>query len=143
MAPSRNWITDRATNAENAGSNPAGATKLLESAASAAYNAFAMKVLIFKTMEGQAKGLQYRKEIEPDVLFVFPFIEAGSGFHSRNVPEAFDLAYLSQDMRVIKAVRVDPPYQTDVAPPGTFMAIEAKAGNLEKWGFLNGNRVSF
>jgi hypothetical protein len=44
---------------------------------------------------------------------------------------------------VLRAVRVDPPYQTDVAPSGTFMAIETKAGNLEKWGFLNGDRISF
>lgn len=102
-----------------------------------------MKVLIFKTLEDQARGLQFRNEIEPDILFVFPYIQAGEGFHSRNVAEPFDLAYLSQDMRVLRAVRVDPPYQTDVAPSGTFMAIEAKAGNLEKWGFLNGDRISF
>lgn len=102
-----------------------------------------MKVRIFRTPEEQATGLQHRASIEPDVLFVFPYILAGYGFHSRNVSEAFDLAYLSEDMHVLKAVRVTPPYETDVAPKGTFMAIEAKAGNLDKWGFLNGGRVSF
>lgn len=102
-----------------------------------------MKVLIFGTLEAQAKGLQYRPSIEDDILFVFPYIEGGRVFHSRNVAEPFDLAFLSKQMRVIRAVTITPPYETDMAPEGTFMAIEAKAGNLEKWGFLRGEPVAF
>jgi uncharacterized membrane protein (UPF0127 family) len=107
------------------------------------YNPLMYRTMIFRTLEDQATGLQHRGRIEPDVLFVFPYIKAGDGFHSRNVPEPFDIAYVSEDMHVLRAVRVTPPYETDVAPQGTFMAIEAKAGNLEKWGFLDGKRVSF
>lgn len=101
------------------------------------------RVFTFKTSADQMTGLQYRPSIEPDLLFVFPYIQEGMLFHSRNVAEPFDLAYLNRNMEVIRAVQLTPPLETDLVPAGATMALEAKAGNLRKWGFLRGGRVSF
>jgi uncharacterized membrane protein (UPF0127 family) len=59
------------------------------------------------------------------------------------VKERFDLAFLSRDMVVLQRETVTPPLGTSLAPDGSFIAVEAKAGNLEVWGFEPGRRVSF
>ena len=102
-----------------------------------------MKVHIFRTLEDQAKGLQYMSPIDPDTLFVFPLSYPGITFHSRNVREPFDLAFLSKDMVVLQKATIRPEAGTDTAPDGTFMAVESKAGKLAQWGFEPGRRVSF
>jgi uncharacterized membrane protein (UPF0127 family) len=94
-----------------------------------------MKIVVLKTPFEQSHGLQYATRIEPDTAYVFPFIEGGTSFHSRNVPEPFDIGYFTKRMKLLKVSTVVPPHQTDTAPEGTFIAIEAKAGNLKKWGF--------
>lgn len=99
-----------------------------------------MQVLVFETPEEQAQGLQSR-QIEPDTLFVFPHIKPGTLFHSRNVLEPFDLAFLSFDNRVLEKHRITPTDGIAVAPQGTWTAIEAKAGWLDRWKFLPGYLV--
>lgn len=102
-----------------------------------------MRVLIWKSFEDQAKGLQHRPRIETDTLFVFPYIVERDLFHSRNVVAPFDLAYLDERMTVLRVRTLVPPKETDQAPKGTYMAVEAAAGNLTRWGFIPGRRVSF
>lgn len=102
-----------------------------------------MQVHIFRTLEDQAVGLQHRSPIEADTLFVFPLVYPGLMFHSRNVKEPFDLAFLSCDFVVLRRSTIRPEEGTDVAPEGTFMAVESKAGKLSEWGFEPGRRVSF
>lgn len=96
-----------------------------------------MKVVVFKTGFEQAHGLQYSK-IEPDTVYVFPGIKGGVSFHSRNVPEPFDIGYFTKKMKLLKTATITPPHGTDIAPEGTYLALETKAGNLKKWGFVAG-----
>jgi len=102
-----------------------------------------MKVVIFNTPEEQAIGLQYRRYIEPNTLFVFPSLQAGSVFHSRNVPERFDLAFLAPDRTVLWKGLVTPTLEIAPAPEGTAMALEAKEGWLSAWGIEVGQRANF
>lgn len=100
-----------------------------------------MRVVVFETPEEQAEGLQHRPFIEPDTLFVFPAIKPGAVFHSRNVKEPFDLAFLSFGNTVLLKRRVFPTQETVEAPPGTWTAVEARAGWLDFWKFFPGHTV--
>lgn len=100
-----------------------------------------MRVVVFETLLEQSEGLQFRPFIEPDTLFVFPHILPGSTFHSRNVKEPFDLAFLSRDNVVLSKGRIHPEDQTMTAPEGTWTAVESKAGWLDFWKFLPGYQV--
>jgi uncharacterized membrane protein (UPF0127 family) len=102
-----------------------------------------MRVVVFETPEEQAVGLQWRKVVEPDTLFAFPKIGPGQLFHSRNVAEPFDIAFISQDFIVLQKDLVSPPHGIVVSPAGTALAVEAKAGWLDFWGFLPGRHVRF
>lgn len=87
-------------------------------------------------------GLQHRPYIENDFLFVFPGIEGGDWFHSRNVPEPFDIAFADSDGIVLGAWRIMPPEGVIECPPKTAVAYEAKAGNMAKWGILPGRKMA-
>lgn len=102
-----------------------------------------MTVVVLDTHELQAQGLQHQKAIDDNTLFVFPFVRPGDSFHSRNVPEPFDLAFLSRDFKVLGQRTLHPTLETMTAPPGSFMAVESKAGRLIRWGFVPGLRVKF
>jgi uncharacterized membrane protein (UPF0127 family) len=101
----------------------------------------AMHLVIFDTPEAQAEGLQHLLSIDPDALYVFPMVFQGAPFHSRNVAEPFDIAFLSKDFEVIRIVLVIPEEGTAVAPRGTSMAVEARAGVMETLGWRPGVRV--
>jgi uncharacterized membrane protein (UPF0127 family) len=101
-----------------------------------------MKLIVFESAEDQARGLQHRRPIEPETLFAFPGTREGALFHSRNVTEPFDLAFLSAELVVLHLVTLVPPAATALAPPGTALTVEAKAGELQAWGFAPG-RVAF
>lgn len=98
--------------------------------------------MVFRTPEEKAMGLQHRPYIENDFLFVFPDTREGGWFHSRNVPEPFDIAFTDADGTVIELWRVMPPEEMVQCPPGTAVALEAKAGNMARWGIVPGNRVN-
>ncbi len=100
-----------------------------------------MQVVVFDTAAERAQGLQGRPFIEPDTLFVFPHIRPGTVFHSRNVREPFDLAFLSFGNIVLEKHLIHPTEGIAVAPAGTWTAIEARAGWLDYWKFLPGYRV--
>ena len=102
-----------------------------------------MRVVIFNSPDEQAIGLQYRRYIEPDTLFVFPFLRSGSVFHSRNVPERFDLAFLAPDRTVLWKGVVTPTYEVAPAPQGTTMALETKEGWLSAYGIEVGRKAVF
>lgn len=102
-----------------------------------------MRVVVFVTPAEQARGLQYRRYIEPDTLFVFPGIPSKTTFHSRNVPEPFDLAFLDSNHNVLAKRMLTPTHDTMDAPEGASIALEAKAGWLDFWGCLPGRQVDF
>lgn len=100
-----------------------------------------MNVVVFETPEERAMGLQYVSPIPPDTLFIFPDIRPGSLFHSQNVREPFDLAFLSMDDIILYKATITPEEGIAVAPQGTWKALEAKGGWFDRWGFLQGYRV--
>lgn len=87
-------------------------------------------------------GLQYRREIESDTLFVFPGIGESDSFHSENVPEPFDIAFLDRYGNVLAVYRMTPTRDVVKTPERTDMALEAKAGELARWGIVNGAVVN-
>lgn len=99
-------------------------------------------IIVFKTPLEQARGLQYR-EIEDDTLFVFPGVREGTVFHSRNVQEPFEIAFITIDHYVLEVWTVVPQSQTIRAPKGTSMAVESKVGVMPRWGFMPGVNISF
>lgn len=102
----------------------------------------AVRLIIFDSPDEQAKGLQYRQYIEAGTLFVFPGIHAGTVFHSRNVREDFDLAFVGEDMTILSKATIHPQAEVLVAPEGTVMAIESKAGEMSRWGFEPGLKAN-
>lgn len=92
-----------------------------------------MKIVVFRTPEERERGLQGIPRIPDDTLFVFigPFLVGR--FHSRNVPEPFDIAFMSSDFHLISKHRVTPPDMFVEAPDGAALAIEAKAGVLDEF----------
>lgn len=101
-----------------------------------------MKVHVFETAEDQAQGLQHLPAIDPDTLYIFPVVSEGVEFHSQNVPEPFDIAFLTDRYFVLSLVRMTPTRDRVLVPKGGAMAVEAKAGSLARWGFLPGNVMS-
>jgi uncharacterized membrane protein (UPF0127 family) len=95
-----------------------------------------IKMLV--TPEEKAKGLQHMYPIPSHTLFVFPDVPAGTEFHSRNVREPFDIAFLSFRGEVLDMVTMEPPKATIVAPPKSHLVIEAKEGELSRLGFQPG-----
>lgn len=102
-----------------------------------------MKVVIYMSPEERALGLQHKPTIEPDTLFVFPYIHEGNVFHSRNVSEPFDLAFIGPDRHVLWKGVVVPTGGIAIAPPGTAMALEAKQGWLSAYGYEVGRYAAF
>ena len=100
-----------------------------------------VRIVTFETPAERALGLQFKEAIEPDILFVFPGTHRGAAFHSRNVPEPFDIAFLSQELVVLQIDYIIPPNGMTVAPPGSAIAVEARAGRLTEWGFRRGQQA--
>lgn len=100
-----------------------------------------MRVEVFDTPGKRERGLQHRRSIEPGALFVFTDVPGGVQFHSMNVPEPFDIAFVAGDGTVLLQTTMVPEADVVVAPPGTAWAAEAKAGWLRHWGFAPGRRV--
>jgi uncharacterized membrane protein (UPF0127 family) len=102
-----------------------------------------MQIVLFDTPELMAHGLQHRRPIEDETIFVFPLVSPGNVFHSRNVLEPFDLAFISEE-RVVLAMRtIQPQVEVFEAPPKSHMAIESKGGRLARWGYVPGLTVNF
>lgn len=118
------------------GATPHGGTNLAN-ALTKPYNQ-AVRFIIFDSEEEQAKGLQYRQYVEAGTLFIFPRVHPGSLFHSRNVREDFDLAFVGEDLTILAKATIHPQAETMTAPEGTFMALESKAGEMSRWGFEPG-----
>jgi uncharacterized membrane protein (UPF0127 family) len=100
-----------------------------------------MKVVVFETAAEKAEGLQWKPFVPPDTLYIFPDIKPTTVFHSQNVREPFDLAFLSFDNTVLYKATIQPQKEIAVAPAGTWTAVEARAGWLDHWGFIQGFRV--
>lgn len=88
------------------------------------------KTIVLETREQQALGLQHLPRIPDDTVFKFPRIPAGTVFHSRNVPEPFEIWFVSASGTILKKALVTPPLETIEAPPGTSVVYEARPGVL-------------
>lgn len=87
-------------------------------------------VINLRTPEEKAKGLQGMSYIAPETIWVFHNIAPGVVFHSRNVPEPFDIAFLDAAGIVLAVHSVEPPRGVVQAPERTAMAIESKEGEM-------------
>jgi uncharacterized membrane protein (UPF0127 family) len=92
-----------------------------------------MNIKVLRTREERDLGLQHLPRIPDDTIYVFvgPFL--GGQFHSRNVPEPFDLVFLSASLQVMYQNRLKPPNDVVKIPPDVMYALEAKPGVLEKF----------
>lgn len=97
-----------------------------------------MNVHVFETLEAQEKGLQFLPYADPDTLYVFPEVWAGSIFHSENVSERFEIAFLSIDYLTLSVTLMTPPHAIVQAPKRTAMAFEAVPGRFARWGIVPG-----
>lgn len=83
-------------------------------------------------------GLQHLPWIPDQTIYVFPDVYEGDVFHSRNVAEPFDIAFLSEEHIVLDVQTIQPEREVITAPKGSDMAIETKAGRCAVWGILPG-----
>lgn len=93
-----------------------------------------MRFVVFRNREEQVVGLQHMEKIPDETIFIFPSVRPGTVFHSRNVREPFDIAFLDKTYSVLKKETVTPQAETVEAPAGTMLAIEARAGLLDRHG---------
>jgi len=100
-----------------------------------------MKLVIWESLEDRARGLQFMPAIDPETLYVFMPALEGETFHSRNVAEPFDIAFLDENFVALEISRVVPEEGTATAPAGTLLAVEAKAGTLAGMCAAPGRRV--
>lgn len=98
-----------------------------------------MKLVVFSTISDQARGLQYIDHIDPDTIFLFTAIREGRPFHTRNVQQPIDIAFVGKDTKVISVVTADPGRDGIKAPAGTAAALESVAGLMAKIGIVEGS----
>ena len=84
------------------------------------------------------QGLQHLPWIPDQTVYLFPNTYEGSIFHSQNVAEPFDIAFIAEDGTVLDVVQMVPPKALARAPEGSVMAVETKAGRCGIWGILPG-----
>jgi Uncharacterized ACR, COG1430 len=91
-----------------------------------------MKIIVFRTAGEKKLGLQNMTEIPADTIYVF-VAPLGGQFHSRNVPEPFDILFLSPSLNILGRGLVTPPDGVVAVPLGAAYAVEAKVGVLDKF----------
>lgn len=97
-----------------------------------------MRIILFRTPEEKMAGLQHLPWVEDQTIYVFPEVYEGDTFHSQNVAEPFDIAFIDAVDRVLDVRRMHPPNDLVTAPEGSMTAIETKAGRCAIWGILPG-----
>lgn len=101
-----------------------------------------MRIVRLDSLEEKAMGLQYQPWIPDQTIFVFTDIYPGDTFHSMNVAEPFDIAFLDERHHVLLVRTMYPPEDEIHAPEGTVLAIETKGGRCGAWGILPGKRFA-
>lgn len=90
------------------------------------------------TPEEKMQGLQHLPFVPDQTIYVFPEVYEGDQFHSQNVAEPFDIAFIDAEDVVIDLRRMYPQDDLVTAPEGSVKAIETKAGRCAIWGILPG-----
>lgn len=101
-----------------------------------------MRLVILRTIHERERGLQFLHFIPEETLYVFEDISEGNIFHSENVPEPFDIAFLDENFTVLGMARMRPPRDRVKAPPGTALALESKGGRMKTFGIHPGTRFA-
>jgi uncharacterized membrane protein (UPF0127 family) len=97
-----------------------------------------MRILTMTTPAEKMRGLQHLPWVPDQTIYVFPEVYEGDQFHSRNVAEPFDIAFIDANDKVIDLRKMFPPDDLVKAPEGSVKAIETKAGRCAIWGILPG-----
>ena len=90
-----------------------------------------MKTVVFDTPGQRELGLQFMPAIPEDTVFIFTITYPGAVFHSQNVPEPFEVVFMSSQEKVLLRKILTPPGDTIVAPHGTTHTYEARPGVLD------------
>lgn len=97
-----------------------------------------MRIVTMMTPAEKMQGLQFLPWVPDQTIYVFPEVYEGDQFHSRNVAEPFDIAFIDANDKVLDLRRMFPPDDLVRAPEGSVKAIETKAGRCAIWGILPG-----
>lgn len=90
----------------------------------------------------KAKGLQHMKPIPEKTVWSFLDVREGQVFHSQNVMEPFEIAFLDEVGRVLSLDTIVPQKAIIAAPKGAAMAVESKDGELTRIGLEVGRKVN-
>lgn len=90
----------------------------------------------------KAKGLQHMKPIPEKTIWSFLDVQEGQIFHSQNVMEPFEIAFLDDAGNVLSLDTIVPQKAIIAAPKGAAMAVESKDGELSRIGFEAGRKVN-
>lgn len=101
-----------------------------------------LTLILLDTPVKKARGLQNMSPIPKSTLWIFTRISEGTVFHSRNVREPFDIAFLSSEGYVLEKETVYPQVQTISAPKGAEIVLESKAGEMDRIGIDAGKNIN-
>lgn len=101
-----------------------------------------LTLFLLDTPGKKAQGLQNMSPVPPKTLWIFTRIYEGTVFHSRNVKEPFDIAFLDKEGNVLEKETIVPEERTISAPRGTEIAVESKGSEMERIGIQVGSKVN-
>ena len=101
-----------------------------------------VKLVLLDTPGKKAKGLQHMKPIPASTIWIFTRTYEGAPFHSMNVMEPFDIAFLDKEGTVLGGKTITPQKETISAPRGAEIAIESKAGMFSRLGIEPGKKIN-
>jgi uncharacterized membrane protein (UPF0127 family) len=92
-----------------------------------------MKIIILRTKEEKAKGLQGVKHLSPNTFLIFKDMGPGSVFHTKNCYINIDIIPVDAQGRILSIITAK-PNQINIGPMplGTKHVIETKGGWAKK-----------
>lgn len=85
-----------------------------------------MKTKVLSTISEKAKGVIGRDNLEPDEIYIFTGIDAGTHFHMKGVKFPIDIAFLDKDCGILAITAMNPDSGTAKAPEHACFAVEAR-----------------
>jgi len=87
-----------------------------------------MKLRVLVSESEQRRGVLGLAKLDPEEVFFFPHVGAGSWFHMRGVAFAIEIGLLDRDFKLLAIERLEPETGLLRTPPRTCHAAEAATG---------------